>query len=57
MYNVSIRNKYFEFIACNAFIYLFILLNNCINYVQVKYVKPEWKNMHLVIQILRFIAG
>jgi len=38
MYNVSIRNKYFVFITFNTVIYLFILLKNCIKYIQVKYI-------------------
>ena len=39
MCNVSIRNKYFELISFNTFIYLFILLINSINYIQVKYIE------------------
>jgi len=39
MYNVSIRNKYFAFITFNTFIYLLILLKNCIKYIQVKYIR------------------
>jgi len=48
MYNVSIRNKYFEFFNFNNFIKLFILLKNCINYMQVNNIETEWKNIHLV---------
>jgi len=40
MCNVSIRNKYFELIIINNFIYLFILLK-INNYIQVKYTETS----------------
>jgi len=41
----TIRNKYFEFIIFNTFIYSFILLKKCINYVglQVKCMENSMK--------------
>jgi len=47
MYNVSIRNNYFEFINCNTFIYLLILLKNCIKYIQVKYIENSHEKYSL----------
>jgi len=65
MYNVSIRNKYFEIITFKIIANLFILLKIvyiCIYiyiyiYTQVKYIETQWNNIHLDIQILRFLEG
>ena len=40
------RNKYFEFIPFNTFIYLLILLKSCINYIQVKCIE-NWMEKYL----------
>ena len=48
MYNISIRNKYFEFITFNTFVmYLFCS----------RIVLTHWININLVTQILRFLEG
>jgi hypothetical protein len=54
MYNVSIRNKYFELIKLNTFIWLFILFINYIKYIQVNYTENPTEKYSFIYTNITF---